>query len=107
MLILYSFIGNENLNRLIIYNLDMERVREKAEKEKEKERAEKERAEKEKERAEKEKERAEKEKALRHKEVAALKAQVDEITKKFNTLVPRSIIGISFTFRCIISSCSI
>ena len=86
MLILYSFIGNENLNRLIIYNLDMERIREKAEKEKE---------------------RAEKEKALRHKEVAALKAHVDEITKKINILVPRSIIGISFTFRCIISSCVI
>ena len=88
MLILYSFIGNENLNRLIIYNLDMERVREKAEKEKEKERA-------------------EKEKALRHKEVAALKAHVDEITKKINILVPRSIIGISFTLRCIISPYSI
>jgi hypothetical protein len=86
MLILYSFIGNENLNRLIIYNLDMER----------------EKAEKEKERAEKEKE-----KALRHKEVAALKAHVDEITKKINILVPRSIIGISFTIRCIISPYSI
>ena len=69
----------QNLNRLAIYNLE-----------------------KEKERAEKEKERAEKEK-----EVAALKAQVDEITKKFNTLVPRSIIGISFTLRCIISPYSI
>ncbi len=86
MLILYSFIGNENLNRLIIYNLDMERIREKAEKEKE---------------------RAEKEKALRHKEVAALEAHVDEITKKINILVPRSIIGISFTLRCIISPYSI
>ena len=84
MLILYSFIGNENLNRLIIYNLDMER-----------------------EKAEKEKERAEKEKALRHKEVAALKAHVDEITKKINILVPRSIIGISFTLRCVISPYSI
>jgi hypothetical protein len=79
MLILYSCIDNENLNRLVIYNL------------------------------EKEKEKAEKEKvvAVREKEVAALKAQVDEITKKFNTLVPRSIIGISFTLRCIISPYSI
>ena len=49
----------------------------------------------------------EKEIAVREKEVAALKAQVDEITKKFNTLVPRSIIGISFTLRCIISPYSI
>jgi hypothetical protein len=52
---------------------------------------EKERAEKEKERAEKEKERVEKEKL-----VAALTAQLDTITKKFNILVPRSIIGIYF-----------
>ena len=91
MLKLYSCIDNENLNRLVIYNLEKEK--EKAEKEKEK--AEKEKAEKEKEKAEKEK------------EVAALKAQVDEITKKFNSLVPRSIIGISFTLRCIISPYSI
>jgi len=95
MLILYSCIDNENLNRLVIYNLEKEKEKEKAEKEKEK--------------AEKEKEKAEKEKvvAVREKEVAALKAQVDEITKKFNTLVPRSIIGISFTLRCIISPYSI
>ena len=88
MLILYSCIDNENLNRLVIYNLEKEKEKEKAEKEKEK---------------------AEKEKvvAVREKEVAALKAQVDEITKKFNTLVPRSIIGISFTLRCIISPYSI
>ena len=86
MLILYSCIDNENLNRLVIYNLEKEKEKEKAEKEK-----------------------AEKEKvvAVREKEVAALKAQVDEITKKFNTLVPRSIIGISFTLRCIISPYSI
>jgi len=84
MLILYSCIDNENLNRLVIYNLEKEK-------------------------AEKEKVVAEKEKvvAVREKEVAALKAQVDEITKKFNTLVPRSIIGISFTLRCIISPYSI
>jgi hypothetical protein len=54
--------------------------------EKEKERAEK----------EKEKERAEKERVEKEKLVAALTAQLDTITKKFNTLVPRSIIGIYF-----------
>jgi hypothetical protein len=93
MLILYSCIDNENLNRLVIYNLEKEKEKEKAEKEKEK--------------AEKEKAEKEKVVAVREKEVAALKAQVDEITKKFNTLVPRSIIGISFTLRCIISPYSI
>jgi len=98
MLIIYSCIDNENLNRLVIYN--QEKEKEKAEKEKEK-------AEKEKEKAEKEKAEKEKVVAVREKEVAALKAQVDEITKKFNTLVPRSIIGISFTLRCIISPYSI
>jgi hypothetical protein len=61
--------------------------------EKEKERADKE---KEKERAEKEKERAEKERVEKEKLVAALTAQLDTITKKFNILVPRSIIGIYF-----------
>ena len=47
---------------------------------------------------EKEKERAEKEKekARAELEVAALTAQLDTITKKFNVLVPRSIIGIYF-----------
>ena len=45
--------------------------------------------------------------AVRDNEVAALEAQVDEITKKFNIFEPRSIIGISFTFRCIISPYSI
>jgi hypothetical protein len=63
------------------------------EKEKEKEREDKE---KEKERADKEKERAEKERVEKEKLVAALTAQLDTITKKFNTLVPRSIIGIYF-----------
>ena len=50
--------------------------------------------EKEKERAEKEKERAEKERA--EKEKLVVTAQLDTITKKFNILVPRSIIGIYF-----------
>ena len=45
---------------------------------------------------EKEKERAEKERVEKEKLVAALTAQLDTITKKFNILVPRSIIGIYF-----------
>ena len=45
---------------------------------------------------EKEKEKAEKERVEKEKLVAALTAQLDTITKKFNILVPRPIIGIYF-----------
>jgi hypothetical protein len=72
-----------------MYTLEKEKEKERADKEKEKERADKE-----KERADKE--RAEKERVEKEKLVAALTAQLDTITKKFNTLVPRSIIGIYF-----------
>ena len=47
----------------------------------------------EKERVEKERAEKEKERALKEKEIAVLKIEINEITKKFNALVPRSIIG--------------